>query len=284
MNKNILAAAAVLLLWGANPTAASENPDELYRQGRYAEAEEAYSKLDMDHPKDVRYRYNRGRAAYQKNDLQAARAAFSSVLMRAKDDELRFRSAYNLGHLSFQEGDFASAAEFYKRAIAYSPESEDARYNLELSLRQQAKQEQEKGEEHEMPPHEENGHEGEPQPGGEEGKEQDRTPGKESGPEAEGGEPEKTGHGEGKPEEERGPDEERKREAEPPRDLAGELAPRHEMAPAEGEDQPPAAGVTPIGRKEAEALLDNVHENRSRYLRFQVPEDQERGVGSGKEW
>ena len=71
---------------------AKENPDELYRQGRFAEAEKAYARSDMDHPKDIRYRYNRGCAAYQNGDFQGAMAAFSSVLRRAKDDEMRFKA------------------------------------------------------------------------------------------------------------------------------------------------------------------------------------------------
>ena len=48
---------------------AGEDPDQLFRKGRYAEAEKAYADLDMDHPKDVRYRYNRGCAAYQQGRL-----------------------------------------------------------------------------------------------------------------------------------------------------------------------------------------------------------------------
>ncbi len=54
---------------------AVESPDELYRKGRFAEAEKAYARSDMDNPKDLRYRYNRGCAAYQSGDYQAAAAA-----------------------------------------------------------------------------------------------------------------------------------------------------------------------------------------------------------------
>ncbi|MBW2208177.1 MAG: hypothetical protein JRG79_14805, partial [Deltaproteobacteria bacterium] len=75
---------------------AAEHPDELYRQGYFEEAEEAYALLDMDHPDDVRYRYNRGCAAFQGLEYQAARAAFSSVLRKAENNEMRFRTAYNL--------------------------------------------------------------------------------------------------------------------------------------------------------------------------------------------
>ena len=114
---------------------AAEHPDELYRQGYFAEAEEAYAHLDMDHPDDIRYRYNRGCAAFQRIEYQAARAAFSSVLRRVEDNEMRFRTAYNLGNTAFMQDDFSSAMAYYKQAIFYNPLSEDAKYNLELTLR-----------------------------------------------------------------------------------------------------------------------------------------------------
>ena len=131
----------VLLLGLALPnlTYAAENPDELYRQGRYAEAEQTYAQYDMDHPKDIRYRYNRGCSSYSNSDYQAAMAAFASVLRRATDDNLKFKASYNLGNTAFKQGDFASAAAHYKQAIRYNPENEDAQHNLELALIELAK-------------------------------------------------------------------------------------------------------------------------------------------------
>ena len=61
-----------------------ENPDELYGQGRFAEADKIYAASDMDNPKDLRYRYNRGCSNYQGADYKGAAAAFSSVLRRSQ--------------------------------------------------------------------------------------------------------------------------------------------------------------------------------------------------------
>ena len=136
-------------LAGAGRAQAAEDPDQLFRKGRFAEAEKAYADLDIDHPKDVRYRYNRGCAAYQKGDYEAAIAAFSSASVRAGDDAMRFKSTYNLGNAVFQKGDFAAAADLYRNALRLNPASEDARHNLELSLRklEQQKQDQKKKDE-----------------------------------------------------------------------------------------------------------------------------------------
>jgi len=61
--------AAVICLAAAARSSAAETPDELYRKGRFSEAEKAYAGMDMDHPKDLRYRYNRGCAAWPRYPL-----------------------------------------------------------------------------------------------------------------------------------------------------------------------------------------------------------------------
>ena len=126
---------------------AAENPDELYRQGRFAEAEKMYAESDMDNPKDIRYRYNRGCAAYQNSDFKGAQAAFSSVLRREKEGKMSFKASYNLGNTAFTQGDFTAAADYYKQTLISDPENEDARYNLELSLKELKKQQQDKNQE-----------------------------------------------------------------------------------------------------------------------------------------
>jgi hypothetical protein len=39
-----------------------------------------------------------------------------------------------------------------------------------------------------------------------------------------------------------------------------------------------------IDKKKAEALLDNIKEDRSRFLQFLVPKEKRQGVESGKDW
>lgn len=78
-------------------------------------------------------------------------------------------------------------------------------------------------------------------------------------------------------------DEGQKAEQDTPRDLSGELRPLQAMA-EQDEDQTPDQPGAVLDRKKAEALLDNLKEDRSRFLRFQIPEDKKRGVKSGKDW
>ena len=282
-------------IFQARSAGAAEDPETLYRKGRFAEAEKAYAELDMDHPRDVRYRYNRGCAAYRNSDYQGARSAFSSVLRRSEDKDVRLKAAYNLGNTAYKQGDFKSAAEYFRQAVLSDPSHDDAKYNFELALRalEKQKKEQEKAKS--------------PQGGGE-GKEKEDPQGSEKGeksgdeasrkPESKKPDAQKEHQdrkkGDSKGEEGKEPqgqekgrsNEKRSAEQEPPEDLSGELKPLRDSASQAvgGEDEKAAGALSGIDRKKAEALLDNIKEDRSRYLRFLVPGDKKQGVVSGKDW
>jgi Ca-activated chloride channel family protein len=269
----------------------AENPDELYNEGRFAEAQDIYARSDMDHPKDLRYRYNRGCADYQAGDYKGATAAFSSVLRRAEEREIRFRAAYNLGNAAFKQGDAAQAAEYYRQAIRIDPGQENARHNLELALRKLENQKKEK-EEEEKSSGQKGAQKGPQQEDGKDKGQEKPSPDHSSGKDGDQQkDPEKKNAG-NKPEKKRGDDErketghgqDQKPDNESPKDLSGELKPREALPQPsdESKDGPPA--TSSMDKKKAEALLDNVTEDRSKFLRLQMPEAKRRGVASGKDW
>ena len=51
----------------------------------------------------------------------------------------------------------------------------------------------------------------------------------------------------------------------------------------ENEQQQEQASVG-IDQKKAEALLDNIREDRTRFMKFQARKDKKRGVQSGRNW
>ena len=267
----------------ACPAGAAEDPEALYRGGRFAEAEKAYAELDMDHPKDVRYRYNRGCAAYQNSDYQGARSAFSSVLRRSESKEVRLRAAYNLGNTAYKQGDYKSAAAYYSQAVFLDPSHGDAKYNLELALRalEKRKKEQEQAKSGEDKVKGEKS--------GEEASRGSESKKPESKKERQDGKRGDSKGAEGKKaqgEQKGGADEKGSSEQGSPEDLSGELKPlRGPTSPGEkGEAKKVAEGLSGIDRKKAEALLDNIKEDRSQYLRFLVPGDKRQGLVSGKDW
>ncbi|WP_051184345.1 tetratricopeptide repeat protein [Desulfatiglans anilini] len=301
---------AILFLFGSGAVSHAQDADELYRTGRFEEAQERYAALDMDHPKSLHYRYNRGCAAFQAGDLEAAAAAFQSVLRRTEDPSLRARAAYNLGNVALKNGDFASAAGYYRDVLRLDPDHEDAPHNLELALRSLRKQKESGNPEDERP---QGGTEGQNPSQGEgnsdqgppdestdkptetKGSNSKEDPGEAPGS-AEDGPADKAG--ESPPQQ--APPEETRQSEDPDRKPhdAGEAQPAENRQPTpEGDlclredlQEPPTPRDTAprsaaaMDREKARALLDNVRENPGRALRFQIPSRRGSGAASGKDW
>jgi Ca-activated chloride channel family protein len=273
----------------------ADPPDELYRQGRYEDAEKAYAKADMDHPKDIRFRYNRGCAAFQNGQYKEADAAFSSVMRRATDGNVRFRAAYNLGNTAYKQEDYASAAEYFKAALTANPASEDARYNLELALRAIEKMKQKQSE-----ASQDNPQTGDKKEEGKEekisennGQSQDKVTHKQDQKQEdshkEDGEkssddstPEDTNPPGGN--QNQGFPQEKQSETESDEVTAGDLKPRQAMPELKKKNGQPGTEGSAIDQKKAEALLDNVQENPSALLQYMIPEENRHGTASGRDW
>jgi Ca-activated chloride channel family protein len=202
---------------------------------------------------------------------------------------MRFKALFNLGNIAYKQSDFELAVAHFKQAVVFDPTSEDARHNLELALRQLEKQQNRTsgGQEAEHP---KDG--GEPQDeqsaqkGGKDKRGTDaQSPEEKSSDDVssraqdqpESGQGEETIEGD-----DSNPEAGQQEPQDPPGDLSGDLQALHDLPEDQGEGQ--TLGLAPIDRKKAEALLDNIQEDRSRFLRFQVPKEKRYGVQSGKEW
>jgi hypothetical protein len=100
-------------------------------------------------PETPRERFNRGVEALQAGEIDDAERELARARREAGDDaELRFRATYDLGYIEIQragriEGEdpraalegLHRAADWYRDAVAQRPDHEDARANLEVSLR-----------------------------------------------------------------------------------------------------------------------------------------------------
>jgi Ca-activated chloride channel family protein len=123
-----------------------ERGNRLYRQGRYAEAVEAYQAALAKGDPSPTLHYNLGTALLRLGRRREAeehlRAALASV-----DPEARERTLYNLGNRYLEEGSEATdenartplldaAADAYRDALRLDPTDSDAKWNLELTLRE----------------------------------------------------------------------------------------------------------------------------------------------------
>jgi hypothetical protein len=85
-----------------------------------------------------------GAAAKPVDDPGLAREAapLLAEAVKTAGPELAGDASYNLGNARLAAGDFAGAAEAYKQALRVAPESGDAKFNLELALREEQRQPQ----------------------------------------------------------------------------------------------------------------------------------------------
>jgi Ca-activated chloride channel family protein len=95
--------------------------------GRY---DEAVKRL----PGDPGVHFNRGAALYGLSRWEEAAQSFLQAT-EAKAPDLKGAAFYNLGNSFFQAKKYGEAVEAFKKALAYNPGDQRAKWNLELALR-----------------------------------------------------------------------------------------------------------------------------------------------------
>lgn len=140
----VLAGAVVVL--GAFGFGDRERGNRLYREGRLEEAVAAYQEALAAGDESPELLYNLGTALLGLGRLEEAESHLAGSL-RSIEPELRQRAHYNLGHRYLvearsQEGGgqertrlLEQAVEAYKHALRLDPGDADAKWNLELALR-----------------------------------------------------------------------------------------------------------------------------------------------------
>jgi Ca-activated chloride channel homolog len=129
-----------------------ERGNRLYREGRYEEAVEAYQRALDAGRRTPELRYNLGTALLALGRFDEAEQHLQTAL-EGVDPELRRRSFYNLGNrflldgraeqdLQRQGGLLDAAIEAYRRALRLAPADVQAKWNLELALRDREENEQ----------------------------------------------------------------------------------------------------------------------------------------------
>jgi Ca-activated chloride channel homolog len=123
-----------------------ERGNRLYREGRYEEAVEAYRRVLQGGRSGPEVHYNLGTALLATGNYEEAERHLQAAL-QAVDPELRNRTFYNLGNRFLEEGRrdgdgerqgrlLDAAIEAYRRALRLAPADAQAKWNLELALRE----------------------------------------------------------------------------------------------------------------------------------------------------
>ena len=129
-----------------------EKGNRLYREGKYEEAAAAYQRVVESGDASPQVYYNLGTALLALGRYDEADTHFQRAL-EGVDPELRERAFYNLGNRFLQDARARSdlqqqgtlldaAIEAYKRTLRIDPADVDAKWNLEMALREREENEQ----------------------------------------------------------------------------------------------------------------------------------------------
>ena len=214
----------ILVACGRGEAVANNQGNEAFETGDFDAALQGYEEVQELAPDRAAPFYNSANVRYRNDEHDLAQEDLQQALLTA-DDDLARATLFNQGNSFFESEELGQAVESYKEVLRMDPDDQDAKYNLELALRQQ-----------------------EDEPGQEPEEEQQEGPGEEPQEDQEegdgdtGDEPDQE-DGEGEPQDEPGPGE--GEDTEP-----GEEG---EEEPGPGEPQP-----TEISEEQAERLLDSI--------------------------
>jgi tetratricopeptide (TPR) repeat protein len=146
---------------GSSPARSNNRGNDLFEEGQYAEALEQYRDALSEDPDLTEPYYNSGNAYNEQGNLESAITRLKQA-NRTAEGALAQKSNYNLGNSFFQSEDWDSAIDAYKQALRLNPDDEEAKYNLELALKnkqeqqQQQQQQQQGGGGGQQPPNDQN--------------------------------------------------------------------------------------------------------------------------------
>lgn len=133
----------------AQSTGTAPDALELYRQRKFTESAQAFRERMQNGDRSLRSLYNLGTALLEADSTAAATDMLDRVVTIAPDADLRFRALFNLGLANLRRARsaspteaaplYASAVAAYKRALRTRTDDPDAKWNLELALREQQK-------------------------------------------------------------------------------------------------------------------------------------------------
>ncbi len=142
-----LAVTAVLLCCGCNIADAQEwlvrKGNELYLQGKYAEAAQAYQMALQKKPTFTPGTFNLGNALVQQKQYDAARKVMANAVKTTKDPLVKSGANYNTGNTFMSEQQWQQAVDAYKESLRKNPQDADAKYNLSFALAKLRKQQEE---------------------------------------------------------------------------------------------------------------------------------------------
>lgn len=130
------------LAWSLGPPSVSHNNKgvESFEKGDFESSFKDFSSALSRDATNPAYHFNLGNAFDKQGDGAKGLAEMESVDGDPKaSKELKFQAMFNAGNMAVQAKDFDKALSYYQRALGYFPQSAEAKWNIELALKEQQK-------------------------------------------------------------------------------------------------------------------------------------------------
>ena len=106
-----------------------------YSKGQYKEAISNFLTKSVENPTNRELKFNLGNSYYKGQNYQEAYNIFNE-LKDVSDKKMSQKAYYNLGNTAFRLGKLEEAIEHYHKATTLEPSDEDAKFNLELARKE----------------------------------------------------------------------------------------------------------------------------------------------------
>lgn len=115
--------------------------NELYRQGKFEEAEKQYSEAVKKEPENSIAKFNLAATIYKMGKEGEAMKAYEEIAAKEKDIELKAKAFYNKGAILSKQKRLEESIEAYKNTLRNNPDDKEARENLQKALLELKKKE-----------------------------------------------------------------------------------------------------------------------------------------------
>lgn len=132
----------LFFLVGAAPDDARK-ANEAYNNGNYTRAAELYKKAIKSDPDNARLYFNLGNALTKAGQVDNAIQVFEQYKSMVDDPGQMAKANYNIGNAYTKSQQWDKAINYYKDALKFEADDEDAKHNYELAqMKKEEQQEQ----------------------------------------------------------------------------------------------------------------------------------------------
>lgn len=144
INRKTILLLAVLLAsatgFAQKENAAIAKGNNLYKDGKFAEAIAAYQQALQQNPNNLTAKYNLAAARFRSSKFDEAEKQYEEVQDKTNDNSLKHKSTYNSGVSLTKQTKLIESIEAYKQALRLDPSDTDTRFNLQKALEELRKQ------------------------------------------------------------------------------------------------------------------------------------------------